>query len=174
MPSPQGPARGGGAYIGSPDQRSAPERHGQQQSRKRVPVVSVHRCAPKSDVTSRGASTRQSKVQIVHPYRSAADRAEAGRSKGSHNVLDGNVAVPMKVPQHAAPRVRSPQVDGKYSAARLQDPSNLSRAMLARVLGQVVQHQCAQHDIESPVRKSSFSAAATWNTAGAGHSQTRE
>jgi hypothetical protein len=75
---------------------------------------------------------REDEVQIVCSYRSAPDRVEAGYSQHSRNVLDGNVAVPMKVREPAMPRARSPEVDRESSAARLQDPPYFSRALSPR------------------------------------------
>src|SRR5919106_5910787 len=45
------------------------------------------------------------------------------------------------------------EVDGKNPPSRLQNPSNLSRALLPGLPWQMVQHQSTQDNIESTVRR---------------------
>ncbi len=60
----------------------------------------------------------------------------------------------MKVSERALPvSRRSSEVDGKQSPPRLQHALHLANALVPCFPRQVMKHHCAQHDIESCVRK---------------------
>jgi hypothetical protein len=91
-------------------------------------------------------------IEIVHAEWPHTGRPEASVDEQFHDVLDLDVAVAVEMGQHAA-SLRATEVDRYDATAGLQNPLDLPCALLPSLPREVVKHQGAEDDVESPIRE---------------------
>jgi hypothetical protein len=94
--------------------------------------------------------SHKNEIQIVHTNWPRADRREASLDEEGHDVLDVDMSVAVSMREEAT-LLRASKVYGEDTTATLQNPRDLSSTLLASAPREVVEHQCAQHHIESAI-----------------------
>ena len=99
-------------------------------------------------------SRRDNILQVPHADGAALGDVHDRFAQERNNIRELDVAVAVKVREKPSPFVyRGTEVDNEYASARLQNPAYLAGVLPAQLAGQVMQHQCAQDNVEVSVRK---------------------
>jgi hypothetical protein len=93
-------------------------------------------------------------VKITNADRSALSNSQPRGAQQIHDLGNVDVTVSVEVPNETLlPVGRRSEVYDEHPATRLDDAANLARAFDSRLARQMMEHQCAQDDVEVPVRE---------------------
>jgi len=105
-------------------------------------------------VIMRSMAHRKSELQIEHSHRAALNDVQTRFAEQSDHVREVDMAMAVQVRKKASPfPCGASEVYGEHAPARLQNPSYLAGALLARFAGQMMKHQCRQYSVELSVGK---------------------
>src|SRR5262245_45975017 len=92
-------------------------------------------------------------MKIPNADSSAFRDGKAGTRQQGDDVAETDVTVAMKMAQQTLLALRRwPEVHHEHATTRLEYPANFTGAILARLPRQVMQHERAQHGVETRVR----------------------
>jgi hypothetical protein len=101
-----------------------------------------------------GRRRRQNKLQVADSHRAALHTVQARFAQHGDDVAEADMTMAaVKVREKASSFLCPSEVDRKHSSTRLQNPSHLAGALLARLAGQMMKHNHAQYSVELSVGK---------------------
>lgn len=95
----------------------------------------------------------QHELEAAHPNRPALDAAQTRLVELRNDVLQIDVTVAVKMRNQARLALWTPEINDQQASLRFQHTANLTQALLTQLSWQMVEHERAQHHIESGVRK---------------------